>query len=245
VSVSIPYTPSDEEMNKPSGIVVWYIDAAGKATAVPSGKYDPATKSVRFETNHFSSYAVTFVDKTFKDISAYPWAKPAVEALAARDVIQGIGADSYGPALNITRADFVTLLVRALGLQANVSDNFKDVQAGDYYYEAIGIAKKLGIIEGEGDNRFHPASQISRQDMFTIVHRALEKTGKLSLKGGDGVLSGYADGSQVSGYAKNSVSGLIAAGLVEGSGSMLNPLGHATRAETAVLLNRILNKLYE
>lgn len=245
VSVSIPYTPSDEEMNKPSGIVVWYIDAAGKATAVPSGKYDPAAKSVRFETNHFSSYAVTFVDKTFKDISAYPWAKPAVEALAARDVIQGIGADSYGPALNITRADFVTLLVRALGLQANVSENFNDVHVDDYYYEALGIAKKLGLIEGEGDNRFHPASQISRQDMFTIVHRALEKTGELSLKGGDGVLSDYADGAQVSGYATDSVSGLIAAGLVEGSGSMLNPLGHATRAETAVLLNRILNKLYE
>ncbi|WP_409345093.1 glycerophosphodiester phosphodiesterase family protein [Paenibacillus sp. MBLB4367] len=245
VQVSIPYTPSAAEMKNPNGIVIWYLGAGGKAEAVPSGKFDPAAKSVRFTVNHFSRYAVAFVDKTFADLAAHAWAKASIDALAARDVIQGMEADAYGPALDMTRADFVTILVRALGLQAAIGDNFKDVTSSDYYYETVGIAKKLGLIEGQDGNSFNPKGKISRQDLFTIVSRALSKTSKLSLSGSASVLAGYSDGSKVAAYAIDSVSGLIAAGLVEGSGNALNPEGFATRAETAVMMNRILNKIYE
>lgn len=40
------------------------------------------------------------------------------------------------------------VLVRALGLQAYVNGNFTNGMQKDYYYEAVGIAKKLGIVTG-------------------------------------------------------------------------------------------------
>lgn len=48
------------------------------------------------------------------------------------------------------------LLVRTLGLSASVKANFADVSTSDYYYEAVGIAKAVGITTGIGNNRFNP-----------------------------------------------------------------------------------------
>lgn len=36
VEVSIFYTPTAEELRHPEHLVIWYIDSAGKAVAVPS-----------------------------------------------------------------------------------------------------------------------------------------------------------------------------------------------------------------
>ncbi|NLI93929.1 MAG: hypothetical protein GX434_17560 [Peptococcaceae bacterium] len=48
VTVTIPYTPTAEELKDPEHITVWYIDGSGKAVSVPSGRYDPATGKVTF-----------------------------------------------------------------------------------------------------------------------------------------------------------------------------------------------------
>jgi|GEM_PF-6163083 len=46
VTVSIPYTPTAEELANPGHITVWYINGSGNAVPVPSGRYDPATGTV-------------------------------------------------------------------------------------------------------------------------------------------------------------------------------------------------------
>ncbi|MNI43046.1 Endo-1,4-beta-xylanase A precursor [compost metagenome] len=242
VQVAIPYKPTAEELANPNGIVIWYINEAGQAIAIPNGKYDSATGAVQFAVSHFSKYAVTFVNKTFTDIGQYTWAKPSIESLAARDIIQGVGVEEFGPSMNITRADFVTMLVRTLELKAATTGNFSDVSRGHYYYEAIGIAKELGIIEGLGENAFQPEHTISRQDMFAISARALTKLGKITITGNEETLSRFSDRAQIAGYAAGSLAGLIRAGLVEGNGQVLNPEGRATRAEVAVFMNRLLNR---
>jgi len=62
-----------------------------------------------------------------------------------------------------------------LGLTVSFEGNFEDVKPGAYYYEAIGVAKKLGIATGSGNNQFKPQESISRQDMMVLTARALEK----------------------------------------------------------------------
>lgn len=245
VRIAIPYKPTARELENPGKIVIRYLDAAGRILPVPSGIYDPAAGTVRFEVKHFSKYAVAFVDKTFADIAAYAWAKPSIEALAARDIIQGMDADTYAPALNITRADFVAMLVRTLELKASVTGNFKDVNSGDYYYEALGTAKELKIIEGTGDGIFHPKEKISRQDMFTITARALSTVRNMKMTGSAEVLAGFADRAKVAAYAADSLAGMVKEGLIQGDGQALNPEGNATRAEVAVFMYRILNKIYK
>lgn len=48
VTVSLPYTPTEEELADPEHITVWYIDGEGNGVAVPSGRYDPVTGKVTF-----------------------------------------------------------------------------------------------------------------------------------------------------------------------------------------------------
>lgn len=244
VQVAIPYEPSAEEMNNPHAIVIWYIDGAGKAVAVPNGKYDKATGTVTFSVKHFSRFAVAFANKTFADIGSHAWAKASIEALAARDIIQGTDVNTYAPEANITRADFVTLLVRTLELKTAFKGNFEDVKAGDYYYDAVGIAKQLGVIQGVGDDAFNPKHAITRQELFTIAARALSQVNELQTNGDAGRLSGFADSGIVAAYAAGSIAALVELGLIEGDAGMLNPEGLATRAEVAVFMDRLLNRIH-
>lgn len=181
--------------------------------------------------------------KTFNDITDYPWAKEAIETLASLGIIKGTTENTFEPGKNITRADFITLLVRALNLKTDIDTNFDDIEPGIYYYEPLGIAKKLGIAQGIGDNKFNPQAQISRQDLMVMVARALKITNKISTTGTFEDISTFADAGEVSSYAIEGVATLIKEGIIQGStGNMINPKGNATRAETAVIIYRIYTK---
>ncbi|MBU7316212.1 S-layer homology domain-containing protein [Paenibacillus oleatilyticus] len=180
----------------------------------------------------------------FRDVTeSYSWASEAIAVLASKGIIQGTSDTTFEPGQNITRADFITLLVRALGLKGDFDSNFSDVNPGDYYYQGIGIAKKLGITDGVGDNKFNPKEKISRQDLMVLTARALDVSKKLEIRGAAADLASYSDQAAVASYATNSVAAMVKAGIVEGNGSGLNPQGQATRAETAVILYRIFKKL--
>lgn len=242
VTVTIPYTPSENELKNPEHIVVWYIDENGEAASVSNGRYDVSTGKVTFTVSHFSKYAVAYVNKTFSDMADYSWAKKQIEILASKGIIRGTSNNTFEPSANITRADFLLLLVKTLGLSAVVDSNFNDVKKSDYYYEAVGIAKKLGISDGAGNNLFNPNDEISRQDMMTLTAKALKFTKKLNTTGTVSDLISYIDTSNVATYAVNSIASMVMEGLVQGDNYRLNPLGHATRAETAVLMYRVYNK---
>jgi hypothetical protein len=241
VTVSIPYTPIAEELADPEHIVVWYIDGSGNVVSVPNGRYDPATGTVTFTTTHFSCYAVAYVHKTFSDLSSVEWARKSIEIMASKGIINGTGANTYLPAANITRADYLVLLIKTLGLTADANSNFDDVEAGAYYYEALGSAKKLGIAAGSGNNRFNPRGNISRQDMMVLTARALEKIKRLEAVDNNAVLDKFSDKEDISGYAVKSLATLVKEGLVAGSGDKLYPRAQTTRAEAAAFLHRIYN----
>jgi len=187
------------------------------------------------------------VEKTqFTDIGNHAWAADAINTLAADGIIKGTSASTYSPANNITRADFALLLVRAFELESDNTENFADVSASDYFAAELAVARNSGIVNGIGDNKFAPRNTITRQDMMVIVYRALEAS--LALKGGGpsndggGISSSqYSDFDTVAEYAKEAVSALIGAGIVNGKNGRIAPTDYTTRAEVAVLINRILD----
>ncbi|WP_141692577.1 glycosyl hydrolase 53 family protein [Paenibacillus pectinilyticus] len=241
VTISIPYQPTADELQNPDHIVIWYIDENGQAVAVPNAKYDAATHSVVFTTTHFSTYAVAYVSTTFGDLIGFDWAKQAVEALASKGVTTGTSADSFSPALNVSRADYLVMLVKALGLTANAGPRFQDVAASDYYDEAVGIAKALGLAEGVDAQHFDPKAPISREDLMVLTARALQLSHRLNGNGETSNLNTFAEQSDIAAYAKASISALLQAGLVQGNGYGLAPKAHTTRAEAAVILYRLLH----
>jgi hypothetical protein len=242
VTVSIPYTPTAQELADPEHITIWYIDGQGNVVEVPSGRYDPVTGTVNFSTNHFSSYAVAYVHKTFNDLGSAAWAKKPIEVLASKGILRGTTEKEYAPQANITRADFLYFLVRTLGVEAKFDVNFSDISSDAYYYKEIGIARKLGITGGTGNNKFSPEASITRQDMMVMTGRALKLLKKLEVKGAASDLEKFVDRDLIADYAADSAAAIVKSRLMIGSGDKLNPLGNTTRAEAAVLLYRIYDK---
>ncbi|MBR2181613.1 MAG: S-layer homology domain-containing protein, partial [Oscillospiraceae bacterium] len=158
--------------------------------------------------------------------------------LADDGIIKGTSASSFSPASNITRADFALLLVRAFKLTSDNAENFADVDASDYFASELAIARNAGIVGGIGNNKFAPRNSITRQDMMVIAYRALQK-----LNVGLGIYDEpqYLDFDTVADYAKEAVSALTSAGLVNGKNGFIAPTDYTTRAEVAVLIKRILD----
>ncbi len=242
VKVAIPYKPTEAELKTIEHIVVLQIDSKGNALTVPSGRYNESTGMVTFTTTHIGRYAVAYVSKTFSDLKSFAWAKNQIEVLASKGIINGTSETTFNPQAAITRADFMVLLVKALDLNATVDSNFDDIPADAYYYKQIGIAKKLGITTGVGNNLYKPKDKITRQDMMVLISRALLVSGKISSEGTADVISKYTDKDQVASYAVTGVATLVKEGIVVGSNNIINPKGNASRAELAAIVYKVYNK---
>ncbi|AZK45370.1 endo-1,4-beta-xylanase [Paenibacillus lentus] len=239
VKIALPYTPSAEELSHPDHIVVLYIDGNGNATPIPNGRYDAATGTVAFQTTPLGTFAVTYVSRSFDDLQNVSWAKQAIDALAARELIKGTDDQSFYPEATITRADFISLLITTLELKSAGHSEvaFSDVPATAYYKDALAIARELGIAAGFTDNTFRPDSPISRQDMMALSARALAAVGKPFE--GSAALDAYTDAGSIAAYAKDNITSLVKNGFVAGKNDKLAPNEPLTRAEAAVMLYRI------
>ncbi len=172
----------------------------------------------------------------FNDIIDYPWAYNAIAALEEKGIVNRVSNNWYGPGQNITRGDYAMFLVRALGLSDAAAENFADVPADAEYAKELAIGKAAGILQGVGDNKFNPEAQITRQDMMTMTSRAMKLAGSTDL-------SSFSDSGMIADYASSHVSAMVAEGLIKGNADgTINPLGNTTRAEAAVIMNRIMNK---
>jgi len=79
--------------------------------------FDPETNTVSFVTGHFSNYAVGYNKIEFTDVASSAWYSRAVTYIAAREVTGGIGNNKFGPDLNVTRADFLKMVMDAYEIE--------------------------------------------------------------------------------------------------------------------------------
>ncbi len=203
------------------------------------GKWYAKIKSL---TN--STYSVIYNQKSFTDVEG-SWAKDAINDMGSRLIISGIGDDKFGPDLKITRAEFASIIVRALGLMrpGTGKDSFKDVSKDAWYYDAVSIAYENGIISGCGNGQFKPLDNITREQAMSMIMRAMKITGLKVDLNLDGLKSSFKDSSSVSKWAEDSVTACIKAGIIPGVyGDKLAPLNKATRAEIADMVRKLLQK---
>ncbi|MBQ2742992.1 MAG: S-layer homology domain-containing protein [Oscillospiraceae bacterium] len=205
----------------------------GETTAKPDNTDKPEIPEIP-ESSDVPDANIRFVD-----LENHNWAADAINALAEDGIIKGTSVNTFSPGNNITRADFAILLVRAFGLESDNAENFADVSESDYFAKELAIARNTGLVGGVGDNKYAPRENITRQDMMVIVYRALKSTDKLV--GADIIRPENEDFESVSDYAKEAISALISAGLVNGKNGKIAPYDYTTRAEVAVLLKRILD----
>lgn len=243
VILSIPYTPSQQELENPDNIIVWYLDGTGNLVCISDGRYDPATGEVTFTTTHFSLYAVGYNQVFFSDVAANAWYQKAVAFIAAREITKGTGAGKFSPEALLTRGEFIVLLMRAYGIEPDdkPSDNFAD--AGNTYYTGyLAEAKRQGISNGVGNNLYAPEKAITRQEMFTLLYNFLKVSNRLPQGESIKTLLSFADGGSVAPWAEEAMSYLVKSGTISGSDGKIYPGDTSSRAEMAQVLYNLLSK---
>ncbi len=178
---------------------------------------------------------------SFTDVKSTDWYYTSVKYVYENGIMAGTSTTKFSPDTNLTRGMIVTMLYRVEG-QPTVSatNKFTDVKNGDYFYDAVRWAANNGIVNGTTATTFSPNTNITRQDLATILYRYVKeyKGQTASL----GALTGFADASQVSDYASSAMKWAVGAGIINGSNGSLLPKGNATRAQAAAMFERLLDK---
>lgn len=122
---------------------------------------------------------------------------------------------------------------------------FKDVAATDWFNPAIAKAQEYGIIDGYEDGRFQPEKTVTREEAAVMMVRAMKLAGlEPNVNDADikSVLSSFADGASVDAWARQGVSAAVKSKLINGTDTGLQPKRDITRAESTVLIHRMLEK---
>ncbi|MGN0181603.1 MAG: S-layer homology domain-containing protein, partial [Candidatus Ornithomonoglobus sp.] len=175
----------------------------------------------------------------FSDLNEAEWAAEYVQKLSERGIVSGDDYGNFYPNRPILREEFVKMLVKALGLETlYVGSNFSDVPHDAWFYEYVSAAYANGIVNGIDNEYFGAGQNITREDMCTMLCRALEKYGVYMPENES---EGFADDAELSSYARSGVYTLKQLGAIDGfSNGKFEPKRNASRAETAKILNIVL-----
>lgn len=181
------------------------------------------------------------VKMTFIDLDTVAWAYEAISTLTDRGIINGKSEQFFAPSDNITREEFVKILVGALGRENESYENiYTDVNADEWYAKYVNTASRLGICQGIGNGKFGIGQEISRQDMAVMIYNALGENAVAK----DGEQKEFADMSLISDYAKTAVDTLSRMGAINGDDTgRFNPTDSATRAEAAKMIFGVIDLL--
>ncbi|MFK0733365.1 MAG: DUF1565 domain-containing protein [Gloeotrichia echinulata IR180] len=174
----------------------------------------------------------------FKDVPTGYWAKAYIEALASNNIIAGFPDGSFKPNEPVTRAQFATIINKALTPAAKrAAIEFKDVKSNFWAYAAIQSAYKGQFVSGYPDGTFKPQQQIPRVQALVALANGLGLTAD-----NQNVLSFYTDAGQIPNYATASIAAATARQIVINYPTVkqLNPNGQATRAEVAAFVYQAL-----
>ena len=174
----------------------------------------------------------------FADLGSVEWAKDSIMSLYNKGIINGKEDGVFAPNDNVVREEFLKMLVGALGeVNTSATADFEDVSKDDWSYPYIATGKELGIVLGESETIFGTGKNITREQMAVLCDRMLAKKDIKSA----GKKLAFDDDDQISEYAKEAVGSLAGIGIINGVGDgMFAPLDFATRAEAAVIINRML-----
>jgi|LGOV01.1.fsa_nt_gb hypothetical protein len=179
----------------------------------------------------------------FKDVADDAWYNKAVYYLAERGMVTGTGNGNFSPEADLTRGQFMVMVMNAYGIlpDETLTNNFTD--AGNTYYTGyLGEAKRLGIAVGIGNNQFAPDKSIIRQETFTLLYRTLKLKEKLPNYSTGKVLTDFKDANSIAIWAKGAMTSLVEIGIINGNEGLLDPISITTRAQMAQLLYQLLNE---
>ena len=202
------------------------------ATSVSKGNVDASV----------SVPGVTAPGTTFSDIKNHA-NKAAIEELAFRGIINGMGKGTFMPNKTMTRAEFAAIVTRALGLAAKDTKAFTDVPSSKWYAGYIGTANSSGIVNGVGSGKFNPDGTITRQEAAAMVARAAKLCGldpSMDAAATKDMLAQFGDYRSVASWAKEPMAFCYSVNILDQSDLNIEPTKAILRCEIAQMLYNML-----
>lgn len=219
------------------------------STSVPSGSGGGGSgfgankeKLVMYEPKSEESGGQPEQRTGFSDVNTEHWAYSYIHRLYEKGIVIGYSDGTFHPDENITRGEFIKILVTAFALfRPEAEADFKDMDQSTWYYRYVASAVEEGILTGYADGRMGGNDLLTRQDMAVFVFRAAKARGIILAEPTDP--PEFSDKDGIEPYSKDAVSVLYSEGIINGVGeNTFMPLGNATRAMVAKVIDKLLQK---
>ena len=177
------------------------------------------------------------------DISDH-WAKDSIQRWVDAGIINGYQDGTFKPNGNITRGEFATILSKAFGLSGKSDKTFSDV-SGHWAEKYVYACAAAGIVGGYPDGTFLPDKAITRQEAMKMYTVALQLSAYVeSDKYSEYLSDWFADAGEIGDWAKEYAVAMVVnnamQGSVQGDSLMIRPTANISRAEVAVILDRLM-----
>ena len=180
----------------------------------------------------------------FVDVELDDWYGETVHKAKEYGLMQGVGASIehyplFDPDGTATRAAVARTIYNMEGPEAAEYENpFTDVPEGQWYTDAVCWGAENGVIQGYPDSTYRPDSEITREDLITLLYRYSGMEAPDSDE-----LSKFDDAASVSHYAVEAMEWAITEQIIEGYlDNTLKPQATTDRAELATLLVRFYER---
>ncbi len=178
----------------------------------------------------------------FLDVGPDNWFYSSVEYVCSKGLFEGESADAFCPDATMTRAMLVTVIHRLAGMPQGAGESFEDVPDDSWYGNAVRWAHGEGIVTGFG-SQLGPEDSVTREQLVTMLYRYVT-VADLSVGEGEDDLAEFVDAEDVSPWARDAMAWAVRVGLIQGKpGRRLDAKGTATRAEVAVIMQRLMQRL--
>jgi hypothetical protein len=115
-----------------------------------------------------SSYA----SGNFPDTTGH-WAEKFISRAYNLDIVDGYSSGKFLPDKAVTRAEFISMVNKAIELDTSATSNFSDVSPGQWYYDDISEAVASSYASGYSDNTFRPNVPLTRQEAAVMLSKIL------------------------------------------------------------------------
>ncbi|WP_150275977.1 S-layer homology domain-containing protein [Paenibacillus tepidiphilus] len=226
-----------------NGVLEQEPSSPGTTVPAPTATPAPSATPAPTETPATQPTATPAPAASFTDLGNVAWAAPAIQELTAKGIINGVGGKSFAPLKDVTRAEFITMIVRAFSLPLeNASASFSDVSTASWAYSYVAAGVENGLVNGVGNGKFEPNRAITREEMAIIAANALTKFKGKAVTDADAALASFKDKASIASYGKDAVALLTQEGIVKGmTADTFAPKGIANRAQAAVIISNIIN----
>jgi len=113
---------------------------------------------------------IDYSDRWFNDVGDSRYAG-AINTMGTYQLLDGLGNGNFGPKGQLTRAQLCVMLARALNVTAISLDHFTDVPQNAWYADGVNAIAELGLVNGVGNGKFSPGSNVTQEQFLTIMGR--------------------------------------------------------------------------